>query len=254
MAHNIWKSISILVLLTSSTWAGCPPLTDQQVREYQRKLDNVYSAKVLFEVKKKLYHTRRVEWSNNTKELLLTIINQYDEIIKMYQSRGSYIIWEGTPPEPRDFNEFSAQLLEMAYAQNDIRFIHFLSNELGSGPLSVNAMAAIGEPALETVIMKLDKKNDGWSSQIDAVKVLEKWLKEPHSFLQNGSKRQLVKQHLLQLVNRKGDRSKRVAIDALRYINEPDVITHLTAISRNELLANNVRASARASLEFLSHR
>lgn len=157
MAHNIWKSLTIVVLLTSPTWAGCPPLTDQQVREYQRKLDNVYSAKVLFEVKKKLYHTRRVEWSNNTKELLLTIMNQYDEIIKMFQSRGSYIIWEGTPPEPRDFDEFSAQLLEMAYAQNDIRFIHFLSDELGSGPLSVNAMAAMGEPALETVIMKLDK-------------------------------------------------------------------------------------------------
>ena len=254
MAHNIWRSIIVLVLLSNSTWAGCPPLTSQQVHEYQQKLDSVYSAEVFFEATNRLYHMRHVEWSNDKKELLLTIVYQYVRIRKSYSSPEHYIIWEGAPPKPRHFHELSGNLLEMIIPQRDVRFLPYLSERLHTGPLLISAVVGIGEPAFDTILSKLDKKYDNRIAQEGAVRIFEKWLERPNSFLQNGSKRQLVKRHLLQLTQRGENYSKRPAIDALRYINEPDVINHLIAISRDELLANNVRASARASLEFLKNR
>ena len=165
-----------------------------------------------------------------------------------------YILWHGPVPELRDFNGLAANLLELAAYQKDARYVPFIASQLGSGLLSVDAMYLVGEPAFEATLEMLKQEHDGWSSQSDALRVFEAWLKKQASFIQSGPKRQLLKQRLLRVAQESHDSMKGRAIGVLKYINEPDVITRLTSISRDELLANNVRASARASLEFLNNR
>lgn len=185
------------------------------------------------------------------KALLLKVATRFLEIDNTLRT-GGFIVWEDNIP--KDFGEWAGNLVELAAWQKDPRFVPFIDTHIGAGPLSERGLELIGEPALNTVLARLNEKHDGWSSQEGAIAVLKAWLKEPYPFLKNGSNRQLVKQHLIQRAQREKNHGRRAAIDALRYINEPDVIVHLTAISRNELLANNVRASARASLEFLKNR
>lgn len=254
MLHKIWKSAIVLALLTNSVWAMCPPLTDQQVQEYQQILDSGYSAKNIIDISNKIYHMPREEWPENARALLMTLTNQLIKVRKVLLLGEGYILWQGPVPELRDFNGLASNLIELAAYQKDARYVPFIARYLGSGLLAVDAMQAIGEPAFEATLEKLNKKHDGWSIQTGALKVFKIWLEKQTPFLQSGPNRQLLKQRLLRVAQESHDADKGNAIGVLKYINEPDVITRLTAISRNELLANNVRASARASLEFLNNR
>ncbi len=250
MVLQIFKAVILAVLTTHSAWATCPPLTEGQIQEWNQKIDSGNSSAV-YNCANRLYHMPREVWGESAKALLLKVATRFLEIDNTLKT-GGFIIWEDN--SPKDFGDLAGNLVELVAWQKDPRFIPFINEHIGTGLLAVRGLELIGEPALETALTRLDKKHDGWSSQTGAIKVLEAWLKNQQPFLQNGSKRQLVKQHLLQVAQRSSDRSKRTAIEALQYINEPDVVIHLTAISRNELFANSVQARARAALEFMNRR
>ena len=250
MILQIFKTIIFTIFTTYSTWAACPPLTERQIQDWNQKIYSGNSSAV-YNCANKLYHMPREIWGESARALLLKVATRFLEIDNTLRT-GGFIIWEDN--SPRDFGELAGNLIELAAWQKDPRFIPFINEHIGTGLLAERGLELIGEPALETALTRLNKKHDGWSSQIGAIRVLEAWLKNQQPFLQNGEKRQLVKQRLLQVAQRSSDRSKRTAIEALQYINEPDVVIHLTAISRNELFANSVQARARAALEFMNRR
>ena len=212
------------LLLPVSVYGICPPLTDEQIQDWDREL-NSGDATVVFELADRLYHMPREPWSNSARQLLLNVIHRYERVTEQISNNEPIVSSE---PIPRDqCGEYVGQLIEMSTWQRDERFIPFMVQYV-SQRLTFKALAELGEPAFEAIIPYL--KKDGWHSQHGAVEIAEMMLAGDSAFLRSGKKRTWLKEELYRLARPQSLSTQTRAIRALRYFNDGDVIRLLESI------------------------
>ena len=181
-----------------------------------------------------LYKLPHQPWPEPLRELLLKIaewdMTRIDSMRNAYDANGNlkYQV-EGFSHDSRE--TFAGNLKKLVVSQEDKRFVPFLAGRLGGGMLTVRGLAAIGEPAFDSLIAA--SYRDGWSSQADAARALGLILAKRQNFLErNEQKRETAKRALLHVVRAPEHNHRIRAINALVYIPDAEVTALLDSLSQ----------------------
>ena len=221
---------------------------DKMIEEIQERLSE-YDVVVMSEVTQFLHLLPRRPWPEPLKVILLQIINDYliDE---------KYLEWEQEYGHLDDEGAITSNVSDMASWQDDIRFIPYLAQFMGSGNQARDSLIRLGEPAFEVLFKALTR--DGWGSQGEALFAFETWLDDNVTFLKSGEKHEQLKKELLRIAQPQDYVNQAMAVRLLRHFNDRNAIRLLQYLSSDEKpvmihapFPDRVRKEAFESLDYL---
>lgn len=219
-----------------------PYPSDSQIQSWENDLQDGDIASV-YKVFNQLFELPDEPWPEPIKKVLLDIINDHYINRKWETFPRKYLVHEG--------NDYLLVLM-MASWQEDARFATFLGENLAGHNSAAIGLSKIGKPAFASVIKGLYQDEpvagDFYSPQKWAAMTLELMFYDRLPFLEENNYREQVTRGLLYAVLSKDVSSRRHAIKALKYIDDPFVVRFLEYISRHD---KDVVYAVRVALWFI---
>ena len=181
-------------------------------------------------------------WPERLQKLVL-------EVYKKYYTRENY---KKLPPEGECAGDDQVYIMRVIEWQKNPLFLPALMEDFTTGLGVTDALVAIGEPAFQPVI---DKLNQGGQSYVQqyiqwrAIKTIEVMFEQDLLFLQRRENQALIRQGLINVAEQKDHFGNITAVIALQHVSNAPVITLLNSIKIDPGYKNTVREEASRSLE-----
>ncbi len=251
------RLICIICILGFAGISNAKQPTQEHIERWQNLSENLtyYNLYVIMD---EMQNFSLKPWPEPLRQVLLKMAITFKQMSKDRAAGKPIILPDKFGPRGIDDGKCDGEiddvLIEAIVQQKDPRFLFFFK-DWGLGGWPGDGLAGIGEPAFETIIKGLNRKNSV-DAPYQASRALGLILQEENNFLKTDlQKREIAKRALINLAQNHGRPGQFGAISTLRFFPSTDVIKVLETISLTDPYRSGgqfpLRVRAQESLEYL---